>query len=76
MSTKFQCPHCHGKINDAIMMSWGQSLLSAKAQGACKARSHETLAKAARARWKKYWEKKGGRPSWYPPLKQEVTTPE
>jgi hypothetical protein len=68
--TKFECPHCQGPINDAFMLSWGQTLLSAKAKGACKVRSSEAMARAARIRWEKYWEQKGGRPSWYPPLPQ------
>jgi hypothetical protein len=65
---KFECPHCHGAINDSFIMSWGQTLLSARAKGSTKVRSHEVMARAARIRWEKYWEKKGGRPSWYPPL--------
>jgi len=68
---KFQCPHCHGEINDAIMMSWSGSLLSARARGASKARSPEAMARAARIRWEKYWQKKGGRLSNYPPLRQQ-----
>jgi hypothetical protein len=76
MSTrkKFECPHCHGAINDLFMISWGQTLLSARARGACKVRSPEVMARAARIRWEKYWEKKGGRPANYPPLplKQQV----
>jgi hypothetical protein len=65
---KFQCPHCQGPINDAFMLSWGQTLLSARAKGACKVRSSEAMARAARIRWQKYWEAKGGRPANYPPL--------
>jgi hypothetical protein len=47
--TKFRCPHCQGKINDVIMISWNGYLLSARARGTCKARRPEAMARAARA---------------------------
>jgi hypothetical protein len=69
---KRRCPHCKKAINSRIVISWGQTLLSAKASGPFKVRSHEVLARAARARWAKYREERGGRPPGLKPQQQEA----
>jgi hypothetical protein len=64
------CPFCGKNIHDSMVISYSQTQLSAKARGQAKVRSHEVLARAARARWAKYWAERGGRPANMKPRKR------
>jgi hypothetical protein len=66
------CPHCGKNISDAMVVSYSQTLIRSKSQGAAKPRSHAAMLKAARARWAKHWEKQGGRPANYKAYRKKM----
>lgn len=46
-----------------MVISYSQTLISAKGEGKRKPHDREVMVRAARARWDKHWAARGGRPT-------------